>query len=142
MISHHDFDLPYVTLHSMIGPHEGKELELMLKGDKKLAAFGDVLSAGEEISEEIIPEQAFSPYVQSQQIKRFERIFQPADSDNLIKNVCFTLPKEEWRADTYLWLRESVHTNQMPYDNSIDIIIGRLLGYSEEDIQEFVAKWS
>ena len=123
----------------MIGPHEGKELELMLKGEKKLAAFGDSIPDEGEIAEEIIPENAFSPYVESGQIKRFERIFRSAKHGHLIKNVCFTLPSEEWRAQTYLWLRESVHTDQMPYDNSIDVTIGRLLGYSEDDINEFGA---
>jgi hypothetical protein len=38
----------------MIGPHEGKELELMLAGKKHLAAFGD-----------IIPEKKFPPYVEN-----------------------------------------------------------------------------
>lgn len=53
----------------MIGPHEGKELDLMLSGEKHLAAF--VMIADEEPDERIIPEQAFNKPVQNGQIIKF-----------------------------------------------------------------------
>jgi hypothetical protein len=59
----------------MIGPHQGKELELMLAGKKHLAVFCEAVVEGVEISEEIIPENAFSPYVTNGQIERFSQDF-------------------------------------------------------------------
>lgn len=125
----------------MIGPHEGKELELMLAGKKHLAAFGDVLpDDGSKIHEQIIPEEKFAPYVKSGAIKRFEQRIFVQKRDYELMHVCFTTPGNEWRAQTFLWLREMVHTDRIPYDDAIDVIIGRLLGYCEPDIQEFLSK--
>jgi|GEM_PF-4142683 len=41
-----------------VGPHEGRELELMLTRDKKLALFGDIVWKDGTIAETIIPERA------------------------------------------------------------------------------------
>jgi hypothetical protein len=126
----------------MIGPHEGKELELMLAGKKYLAAFGDVLpDDGSKINEQIIPENKFAPYVKSGAIKRFERYVRSAKDNRQIFYVCFTLPGHEWRAETILWLREMAHTNRMPIDSAMEIMIGRLLDYDEADIQDFIHKY-
>lgn len=57
----------------MIGPHEGKELELMLQGIKRLAMFHDIVPAKGGISEEIIPERAFARYIEQGEIIRFSR---------------------------------------------------------------------
>jgi hypothetical protein len=43
----------------MIGPHEGQELELMLAGKKRLAAFGDIIPENGIINEQIIPEKNY-----------------------------------------------------------------------------------
>lgn len=58
----------------MIGPHQGKGLELMISGKKHLALFSDELLPRQPISEEIIPDKAFAPHVQSDKIVRFQRI--------------------------------------------------------------------
>lgn len=123
-----------------IGPHQGKELELMLAGHKSLAAFGDIIPEDGIIDEIIIPEKAFAPYVQTGQVIRFEKIIINRLNDP-IKNVCFTLPNEEWRALAYLWIREQTYTKKMPDDAASDTMIGRLLGYSEADIAEFNAQF-
>jgi hypothetical protein len=63
-------------------PHEGRELALMLEGRKYLAAFCDILPLSGKIPEEIIPDQAFAPFVASGRIKRFARTIpspQPAE---------------------------------------------------------------
>lgn len=119
-----------------IGPHEGRELALMLAGQKKLAAFGDVIPENNVIHEVIIPEQAFEPYVKTGKIIRLEKHIK-ADDGNMIRYVCFTLPDEEWRAEAYFWIREKNHHNVFPADQSVDTMIGRLLGYDEADIADF-----
>lgn len=110
----------------------------MLAGKKKLAAFGDVLPEEGHIPEEIIPDEAFAPYVASGQIKRFQKIVPSPKFKTGVMQVCFTLPGEEWRAAAYLWIREMTYARKMPDDEASDTMIGRLLGYDEESIREFL----
>lgn len=125
----------------MIGPHEGKELDLMLAGKKPLAAFGDIIPEDGIIAEEIIPEIAFAPYVEQGRILRFSQDTPSIKESEVMRHVCFTLPDQEWRARTYLWLREQSWTGNMPNDTHCDVIIGRLLGYDEESIQQFIQQF-
>jgi hypothetical protein len=122
----------------MIGPHEGKELELMLAGEKPLAAFGDIIPPDGEISEEIIPEQKFAPYVKAGAIKRFAADISYKNSKEMVRVICFTLPGEEWRAQFMIWYKAAFYSDRIPYDPSQEYIIGELLGYSTEDIAHFI----
>ncbi len=126
----------------MIGPHERKELELMLAGNKSLAMFHDVLPTHGEISEEIIPEQAFAPHVTAGTFKRFARDISNVDNNDVIRFVCFTLPGEEWRAEFLLWFKHELFSNHISHNSAHDEIIGKLLGYCGADIAEFISKTS
>ena len=121
-----------------IGPHEGRELELMLSGQKHLAAFGDIIPDKGDIPENIIPEKAFAPYVQSGQILRLENTVKRKSDFQKMRHVCFVLPEYEWKAHTYLWLRAQIHSGEITYETSHDIIFGKLLSYSQNDISEFI----
>lgn len=120
----------------MIGPHEGKELSLMLEGKKPLAAFSDIIPDNGKIVEEIIPEALFQPYVTNGQINRHERQFETPMGT--MKAVCFTLPNEDWRAKSYCFFREKIHKKEIEYTGTMDVIFGNLLGYSYDDIQDFI----
>ncbi len=122
----------------MIGPHEGKELELMLAGEKALAVFHDAVLPGQAIPEEIIPERAFAPYVAEGRIKRLAADIRSAKDDGVIRCVCFTLPGVEWRAEFLLWLKRETLSGRLSCDFSHDRIIGLLLGYSEQDVTDFL----
>ena len=125
----------------MIGPHEGKELELMLAGKKHLAYFGDAIPAdGSPISEDIIPEQRFAPYVQNGTLKRFEQQFPWPEQKRTLQHVCFTTPGHEWRAELCFCLHKALFAHNMPVDAAFEFIVGRLLGYSDDDICEIVKK--
>lgn len=124
----------------MIGPHEGKELQLMLSGKKPLAVFHDAIPATEKIPEEIIPETAFAPHVQTGKIKRLAADLRSAKDDHIIRYVCYTLPGEEWRAHFLLWLKTEQLSGRLQFDPAHDIIIGHLLGYGESDIDEFLER--
>lgn len=119
-----------------IGPHEGTELKRMLAGDKPLAAFGDIIPNDGSIPEEIIPERQFAPYVENGTILRFENVINLPNKK--LMYVCFTLSNEEWRAKTYMWLREQISLKALKYDDAHDWVFGRLLGYSDKDIQHFL----
>lgn len=126
----------------MIGPHEGKELELMLAGEKKLAVFHDALPPdGAEIPEEIIPEKAFAPYVAEGAMTRIAEDIRAQKTGDTIRYVCFTLPGEEWRARTFLWMRRQTFSGRRPADKTDDIFTGRLLGYDESDIEKFISQF-
>lgn len=119
----------------MIGPHEGQELELMLSGQKPMAAFGDIKPENGEIDEIIIPEKTFAPYVQKGEIIKVKETWK--SPKGIFVLVCYALPDEKWRAQTYIWLRKQIHQKELPYTDELDIIFGRLLGYSDEDIYDF-----
>lgn len=121
----------------MIGPHEGQELELMLAGKKHLAAFSDVVPPNGIIDEQIIPEKKFKPYVDSGKIIRQSTEFKKPDG-HLLRIVCFTTPHEQWRANTYIYIRKKLHFKEVEYTNSMDQLIGKLLGYSQDDIDDFL----
>ena len=126
----------------MIGPHQGKELELMLAGEKSLAVFHDIYTDGQDISEEIIPETAFAPHVRNGNIKRFEKIITNKTNGDLVKFVCFSALGEEWRAHFYLWLEEQFFSKELEYKPLHAEIIGKLLGYDDVDIQDFLSRQS
>jgi hypothetical protein len=122
----------------MIGPHEGRELELMLKGRKPMAFFHDVLTEY-GISEEIIPEKKFLPYLSAGKLIRLSADIGDIKSGKLIRCVCFAMPGEEWRARFLLWFKTEFFSRRMQYHPSHDVMIGKLLGYSDEDIQDFIS---
>jgi hypothetical protein len=122
----------------MIGPHEGKELELMIKGQKKFAFFHDILPEKGSIGEDIIPEQMFASYVQQGKIKRFAEDIQNKKTGDIIRYVCFVMPGEEWRAQFLLWFKRQFLSGKITCDASHEYIIGYLLGYDEADIKDFL----
>src|ERR1700739_185723 len=109
----------------MIGPHQGKELELMLAGKKHLAYFGDAIPLdGSPIHEDIIPEQLFAPYVANGTIKRFEQQIMWALKNHPLHQVCFTTPGHEWRAELCFCLHKALFVHNMPVDAAFEFIVG------------------
>jgi hypothetical protein len=122
----------------MIGPHEGRELELMLAGKKNLAVFHALLNSGDENNQQIIPEDAFAPYVSNGMIVRLSEDVQYSNSSDIIRYVCFTLPAEEWRARFFLWLNREYAQGRIQWNDSYNSLIGGLLGYTSNDIDDFL----
>lgn len=121
----------------MIGPHEGKELELMLAGEKHLAIFHDAIEEGYTPSEAVIPERAFSEYVQQGLIIRHAKIVD-TPKEMKIQYVCFTPPSESWRAHAFFWLHSQCLSGHYKFDEFYEYFVGRLLGYTDEDIAHFI----
>lgn len=118
-----------VVKDPLLGPHEGKELKLMLQGNKP-AALIDPWDMDE-----------WQPYIQ-------QKKFVVKKISVFGKNIAYVItpPTESWRADqlehVYGLLRKSDH-----YDKSkknIEFLkrthgmIGKLLGYSPEEIDRFL----
>jgi hypothetical protein len=122
-----------------IGPHEGRELELMLSGKKPMAMFTEVLPV-----ESQIPEQEFAEYVESGKIVKRE-VFEPGPrlpghpEETKIRRVLYALPTETWRIDAMIMLSE-VYQRHPGWDAGLERMIGSLLGYEAEDVEAFVQK--
>lgn len=114
----------------------------MLAGEKKLAVFHDIVPEGGFISEEIIPEAAFAPYVANGAFKRFTRDIPNERSSGVLRFVCFTLPGEGWRAEFFLWLKREFFACRLEHSLAHDELIGKLLGYADEDIRDFLDRRS
>jgi hypothetical protein len=116
-----------------IGPHEGRELDLMLTGEKPLAMFCDVVGPHTHW-----PDALFAPHVASGAVVKKDFFHDTPDGRHQVRTVFFALPDDVWRIDAAYAL------SCQPGDSAGGddaIALGRLLGYREEDIQAFVA-WS
>ncbi|WP_420546822.1 hypothetical protein [Curvivirga sp.] len=123
----------------LIGPHEERELELMLKGEKPLTEFSDIVEP--ERGGAILvqwSDQEFTPHVESGEIIRHEIFHNTPDGQYEIHSIYFTLPGEEWRAKELHKLRTTDFTVDM--NDYYDRKVGELLGYPKEAIDHFIQR--
>ena len=117
-----------------IGPHEGRELRLMLSGAKPLAYFSELVRADFDW-----PDDAFEPHVQAGRLVKQEFTISLTIhcQEEEIRCLYFALPGEEWRI-------EKAHANRMRgytlgRESEADSReMGQLLGYSEHQIDVFL----
>lgn len=120
------------------GSHEGRELELMLAGKKPLALFYDTIpECG------VIPEQDFSPHVKSGKLIMSERIFHSSEEGApegmpSVRVVFYAPPEETKRIGQALSLMEKALFQRGRPNDDDDVQLGRLLGYTEEEIGRFL----
>jgi len=119
-----------------IGPHEGRELDLMLAGEKPLAMFCDVVSSPYEW-----PDAQFEPHVATGRLIKEDILTNGPDERHKVRHLYYALPEEVWR------IQEAHALSLQRFDRwcaeAADACarIGRLLGYRDEDIQAFL-RWS
>ena len=122
---------------SGIGPHEGKELELMLAGKKPLAMFNDNIPFGMEP-----PEVAFDPYVSEGRFVKAEYVIQSTTGATAgLRCYFYALPGEEWRIERMIEIDRLLFDDDMPTTPQLETEIGQLLGYDGADIQLFVERF-
>jgi hypothetical protein len=123
-----------------IGPHEDRELELMLAGKKPLAMFTEL----SPIETGLIPEAEFAPYVSSGRVVMREAL-EPANGaqESLqgvsIRRVLYALPGEVWRIEAMLLVCQ-VANRLARWDEGLERVIGKLLGYEDRQIEAFIRK--
>lgn len=125
-----------VVLPPGIGPHDGKELNLMLAGRKPLAMFCDTLP---EIG--AIPRHEFEPHVEAGRIVSREMTFPPKSHDDI--PIRFAFYAQPWTVAGMAELREihrRIHEGSLPNSDNVDARVGRLLGYTEQDIDAYL-RW-
>ncbi len=116
-----------------IAPHEGRELELMLASKKPLAMFSEVLQV-----EFPWPDEEFAPYVEQGLIIKQEFIDKTSDGLYDLRHLYYALPNEAWRIEKIHPLTLTSYGGWCEQAAADCAEIGRLLGYSEKDIQAFL----
>lgn len=115
------------TIHPSIGPHEGKELFLMLENKKEIALFYSDSEIPVEFNHYIESNRFFLKTVSIEvQIKRFTIdffIIYQKNCDEKVEKLVY-------------YIKESI--NSKKFDPYIERNIGRLLGYSENDINFYI----
>lgn len=118
-----------------VGPHEGRELELMLAGEKPLAYFCDAVAA-----DGIVPDGDFAPHVAAGTVVRWETVFHdPATGRPSVRLVYFALEGEAWRIEALHRIHRAVHTGARAATEADERETGRLLGYAEVDVERYLA---
>ena len=119
-----------------IGPHEGRELELMLATEKPAAMFSDVLPASFDL-----PDDDFAPHVAAGKIIRRYHEFPPLSGEEYGSRILlFARPGEEWRMERLLEIRLGFFRGGWRASADLEREIGRLLGYDDADIEIFIAR--
>lgn len=126
--------MPKRTVPPGVGPHNGRELELMLQGDKPMALFG----AEPGMDAEDVGDTGFAPFVEEGRILKFTHI----DPKTSVEDRRYCLPREEWRCKLSLLISRMCRSGEA-FDiftsNDLARLEGTLLGYSKEDIEAFIA---
>lgn len=118
-----------------IGPHEGRECELMLAGLKPLAMFSDADTHCHHF-----PEAEFAPHVAIGRILKWEETIDIPDEAISIRCLYYALPNEAWRIAKAHAIKKALFQGLCKPTEEDDVALGRLLGYSEEDIQAFLRR--
>jgi hypothetical protein len=112
--------------NSKIGPHEGKHLNLMLRGLKPAAVLDNDEYA------------AFEKHVQSGKlvlVKKVDKEWGDATENGVTSTYFITLPGEEWRGRQLA----KIYQNSTAADHP-DAKVGKLLGYSNSEIRHYLKK--
>jgi len=128
------------STHTNMGSHAGRELDLMLKQTKPLAMFYDDADAGED--ESVIPEQSFDPFVKEGLFCKGARTFELSNDPrknrrHRVRYVLYALANEQWRIPAMFFALEAMFEMGRA-DEGIDRVVGRLLGYSSDEINSYV----
>ncbi|KAA5606457.1 hemin receptor [Roseospira marina] len=124
------------TLPPGIGPHEGRELDLMLSGEKPLALFCDVVPSAFDW-----PDAQFAPHVAAGRIVAREFWTDGPDDAHRVRHLYYAQPDEAWRIERAHALVTASFDSWGPEAAAACADLGRLLGYREADIQAFL-DWS
>ncbi|MFB9985349.1 hemin receptor [Mesorhizobium kowhaii] len=126
--------MPKRTPPAGVGPHNGRELEMMLRGDKPMALF----SAEPGMDTEDVGDAHFKPFVDEGRILKFSHI----DPGTSVEERRYCLPTEEWRCKLSLLIARLCRSGEA-FDvftsNDLARLEGTLLGYPKESVEAFIA---
>ena len=105
----------------------------MLSGEKPMAMFGDAVGYTHHF-----PEADFAPYVADGTFVRKEVVYRPKGGGVACQFVYFARASEEWRIEAMHRIHERVFVDGVTSYAETEREIGRLLGYTEADIEQFL----
>ncbi len=120
-----------IDLPPGIGPHNDRELELMLAGTKPMAMFSDAVHVSD-----YFPEADFAPHVDAGRIIRVEEIIPKEPYD--MRYLFYALPGEDWRIEEALVMCRNLCAGTVKVHDADSARMGELLGYSTEEINAFL----
>lgn len=125
--------MPKRTVPPVIGPHNGRELEMMLRGDKPMALF----AAEPGMDAEDVGDSHFKPFIDEGRILKFTH----TDPETSVEERRYCLPTEEWRCKLSLLISLMCRSGEA-FDvftsNDLARLEGALLGYPKESVEAFV----
>lgn len=113
--------------------HNGRELELMLAGDKPLAVFLHKRDVGLS-KEDVLGGQDFATFVANGTLKESRLslpLRSPEGASYVLDYWLYTLPDQEWRVEAYRLIIEILHRKRA-WCSHLEWLEGTLLGYTEE----------
>jgi len=117
-----------------VGPHEEKELDLMLSGDKPLTMFSDTIPSSMEL-----PEAEFQPYVENGFLVKKETITKvPNYKDITLRHIYYAPKDEAWRIDAMIEINNTVFSGTRPITDEEEKETGYLLGYTPEQVSIYL----
>jgi hypothetical protein len=120
-----------------VGPHEGRELDLMLTRAKPLAMFVDSIPPEYEGH----PEEEFDSVVADGKLVKSVSVSAFKDAggkERQTRRVLYALPEEAWRIPA-MELVQKLYDSLLPgWRPDLERVIGLLLGYAEMDIEDFL----
>lgn len=123
---------------AFLGPHEGRELELMLAGKKHLSFF--YLEVG--IEREVFPERQFDVEVANGFFVKDERIdeFISRETNELTsaRNILYATAREAWRIPAMRMIQDIYRRMGPGWRPDLERMKGALLGYDPQDVESFI----
>jgi hypothetical protein len=120
-----------------LGPHDNCELELMLAGKKPLSMFVEPI----EGQCQSFPEERFDQLVsQGRLVKlvQFESKTLSSGKVGQFRRILYARPEEEWRMKAICLVHDLYFSLTPGWRPDLDRMIGLLLGYDRDDIEQFV----
>jgi hypothetical protein len=117
---------------SFVGPHDGRELQLMLEGKKHLSMF--LIEDGFEYED--YPDKRFEGrFVKEVRVEKFGLV---NGVDTNTQRVLYATASEAWRIPAMLMIEDIYRTLVPGRRPDLERAIGWLLGYDRSDIELFV----
>jgi hypothetical protein len=124
---------------SFPGPHEDRELELMLSGKKHLSLF--TLEQG--IEREVFLERQFDLRVAEGLFIKDVRIvhYVSADGEEIaMRSVLYATVGEAWRIPAMRMVQDVYSSMGPGWRPDLERVIGSLLGYDRNDVELFIER--
>ena len=124
---------------SFLGPHEGRELELMLAGKKYLCVFYEELA----IERETFPEHQFDLHVAEGLFVKdicIENWISQHGEKISSRSVLYATASEAWRIPAMRMIQDIYRSMGPGWRPDLERIIGSLLGYDRSDVELFVER--